>query len=102
MKDDPYGTADLFDPSPYVDTNPTYRPKSEPSAAQGNCPKCSRTKIGLVRTDRNHLMWRMHTYLTHGGSSLPCPAVGTYVCQVPEATPPYLYGHPVRCPHECE
>jgi hypothetical protein len=99
MKDDPYGTADMFDPSPYVDTSPTVKPKALPSFAQGNCPQCSRTKTGLIRTDRNHLMWRMHTYKTHGGSSVPCAASGTYVCNQPEASPPYTHGVPVRCPH---
>lgn len=101
MKSDPYGTDDLFDPASYEGKRVTSqeKPKALKSVAQGNCPKCSREKVGLVQTN-GHLMWRVHTYRTHGGTTLHCPAVGIYVCQLPEGLPTHSAdGIPVTCPH---
>lgn len=96
---DPYGTGDLFDVSPFIDHGhhePVARVKS---VAQGNCPGCSRAKVGLVFGGGGHLLWRMHTYKTHGGASLPCRAVGLRVCVLPESRPYLNASEPVHCAH---
>lgn len=98
MKDDPYGTENLFDPEPFIGAAKE-KPKSIKSVAQANCPKCSKNKVGVLASN-GHYMWRLHTYRTHGGTVLPCPASGVYLCSCPEGLPPYSSdGNAVKCPH---
>lgn len=52
------------------------------SVAFGACPDCSSYKVGLVHQG-GHLVWRDHSYRTHGGTSLPCRAVGVRLCDAP-------------------
>lgn len=98
MKEDPYGTASMFDATPLIVPGGG-KEKPIVSVAQGNCPRCMKAKIGLVPCN-DHLQWRMHTYKTWSGATLPCPAVGIYVCQLPEAEPFHTYLTPVRCRHD--
>jgi len=69
------------------------------SLAWGACPRCSAEKVGLIRTpDYRHFIWRDHNLRTHAGTSLPCRASGTYLCDQP-ARVIVGYDHPV-CPHD--
>lgn len=96
-KRDNIPTEPLFDIGPYVHAKP--RPARPPkSIAQGNCPGCLRAKIGLVMQG-THLVWRMHTYQTWSGATMPCRAVGIAVCQLPESQP-RLNAIPLRCKHD--
>lgn len=68
------------------------------SAAFGACPLCSKNKLGLVRQGV-HLVWRDHTYQTHGGLSLQCSSTGQYLCEVPGRDVSDINGEqPPTCP----
>lgn len=96
---DEYGTEDLFDVTPYVGQGYRESAGSPRSASQGNCPRCSRKKVGLIRLPSGHLAWRMHMVTTWGGTAVPCQAAGVYVCDLPEAMPYHNESGPVRCAH---
>jgi len=74
------------------------RRASVKSAAQGNCPKCLRPKVGLVLVGR-HLVWRQHDKRTWSGTPVECQASGVSACVAPEVEP-YVNPEAVRCPHD--
>lgn len=55
---------------------------TQKSVAFGACPDCSAFKVGLIRQGA-HLVWRDHSYRTHGGTSLQCRAVAVTLCSAP-------------------
>ncbi len=61
------------------------------SVAQGNCPECTREKVGLVRQGI-HIVWREHNLTTWAGTRIACRASGVAACVLTDGT--------VRCPHE--
>lgn len=73
--------------------------KRERTLAHGACPCCLAEKVGLVRSPDNvHLVWRIHYYHTHGGTTLPCRAGAQHLCDQPARS---IVGYVVpRCPHE--
>ncbi|HEY9408955.1 MAG TPA: hypothetical protein VIP77_05180 [Jiangellaceae bacterium] len=73
--------------------------RSVPSVAWGNCPGCRKGRVGVIRT-ATHLVWREHTYMTWGGTSMTCTASGVPVCRATERTPTLLQRGRVTCDHE--
>jgi hypothetical protein len=96
MSGDGYWEPALFelDPTP----RSRVRPKGLRSVAQGTCPICLVTSVGLVRQG-NHVVWRLHSYMTWGGTRMPCPTSGVAVCVAPEQKPLHP-NEPVRCGHQ--
>jgi hypothetical protein len=56
--------------------------KAARSVAWGKCPGCTSASTGLIPSGE-HLAWRLHWIVTHGGTSLPCRTSGTHLCAVP-------------------
>ena len=97
-KFDDVPTDPLFDAEPLRERK--RKPKAIRAMAQGNCPRCTREKLGLVLLG-SHLVWRWHTYRTWSGAPMECTASGVAVCVAPEADPPLAGpGHAVQCPHD--
>lgn len=72
--------------------------RSPKSVARGACPKCSNEKVGLLRSpDGQHLIWRQHNLVTHGGLRIPCWSTALHLCELPARDIPGL-DTPV-CPH---
>lgn len=90
-------TIPLFAEPPRASSEP--RPSSPPSVAWGNCPRCRKGRVGVLRAG-SHLVWREHTYATWGGARMTCAASGVPVCQATERPPTVLVKGRVMCPHE--
>lgn len=94
MTPDEYGTPELFEVEP---TPLPRRRKGLASVAQGTCPVCLRSPLGILRQS-THLVWRQHNYRTWGDSLQVCRTSGVALCVAPECNP-LNPSEPVRCDH---